>query len=210
MIERYENIKSHYFAPAMNQNNIVIGDSIAEGAGFAQGWLRSGGEKYRNVAGVPSYYMEQYTGKFWINMGYDGNLIADVIARINTHVTPYNPPMILLHVGINTVNNTILTEQQIKDSFDTIFTAFAGYKVAVMSLPYQTKNGKLATIQALNTWLEGRCTALGMAWVNYYPYVEANGGNAAVYVDDIHPKAAGYAAIIPNYVIPPMQAKGWI
>lgn len=194
--------------PAINQNNIVIGDSIAEGAAIARGWCYDGSQKYRNKVGVPAYYLEAETGIFWMNCGLSGDTTAQVIARWSQHCSSFNPNFVLVHVGINDVNQGVLSEAEIETNLASIITLCASYKTIIMSLPYQA-GAKLSLIQNINAYLLANVTGVNYLYLSsYYNYVQTHTGTDS-YIDAIHPSAKGNSEIAV-LIKQAMQIKGWL
>jgi lysophospholipase L1-like esterase len=212
MLKNY--ISSNYTKnESINQNNIITGDSIAESTmqdypPMTRSWCYdSDKNKYRNDTGTLAKYLEIYTSKFFMNCGLSGNTIAQLIARWDTHISLFSPPITIINIGIN---DTVAarTVNQIKEDFETLFVLCTG-NTAFMSLPYRVIEDRLVDIIEINSWLSDRCSTLGFLFIDWYAWSVANSGGEYFY-DDIHPNASGYNYMAENIILPALQSVSWV
>jgi lysophospholipase L1-like esterase len=159
-----------------------------------------------------------FPGKPYVNRGIGGQTTPQMVLRMRADVIALQPKALVLLAGTNDLasNTGPITIEQTEDNLATIaeLATAHGIKVVLSSvLPVSayhyaerpTLRGPQTTLrpseklQRLNEWLKGYAAQHGHVYLDYWPAVADASGmlKTEFSSDDLHPNAAGYAAMAP-------------
>jgi lysophospholipase L1-like esterase len=159
-----------------------------------------------------------FPGKPYVNRGISGQTTPQMVLRMRADVLALAPKVLVVLAGTNDLasNTGPMTVEQTEGNLATIaeLAAAHGIKVVLSSvLPVsayhyrdrpilrgpQTSLRPTDKLQALNRWIEEFSAKHGHVFLDYRPAVgDASGMLRAEFsADDLHPNAAGYAAMAP-------------
>jgi lysophospholipase L1-like esterase len=156
---------------------------------------------------------EYFSGRDFVNRGIGGQNTMQMLARFRQDVLALNPKAVVILAGTNDIDQGI-APVQIEENLETMgeLAKAHGIKVAIASIlpvsdyhrnvdPHyeMTKSHPLATIQAVNRWIENYCTGEGFVYINYYAsLIDSSGQMQSDLSDDgLHPNAKGYRVMSP-------------
>jgi lysophospholipase L1-like esterase len=197
---RYADANAKLAPPAAGEPRVVfLGDSITD-------------------AWDDPRYGGFFPGKPYVNRGIGGQTTPQMVLRMRADVIALQPKALVLLAGTNDLagNNGPTTIEQIEDNLATIAELAAGHGIKVVLasvLPVsayhyaerpslrgpQTSLRQSDRLLRLNTWLKAYAAEHGHVYLDYWPGVaDASGRLKAEFSsDDLHPNAAGYAAMAP-------------
>lgn len=156
---------------------------------------------------------EYFTGRDFVNRGIAGQNTLQLLARFRQDVVALNPKAVVILGGINDIGEGLSTGQIELDIMEMVDIAKAhNIKPVLCSvLPVsdyhkgdnpdyeQTKLRPPATIQAINTWMQGYTRAEGLTYLDYYMSTVDSSGMLQYDLSDdgLHPNAKGYRVMSP-------------
>jgi lysophospholipase L1-like esterase len=159
-----------------------------------------------------------FPGKPYVNRGIGGQTTPQMVLRMQADVIALKPKVLVLLAGTNDLAATLgpITVAQTEDNIATIaeLASAHGIKVVLSSvLPVSayhyrerpTLRGPQVSLRppdkiaAINRWLQDYAAMHGHVYLDYVPALaDATGMLKAEFSgDDLHPNAAGYAAMAP-------------
>jgi lysophospholipase L1-like esterase len=153
-----------------------------------------------------------------VNRGIGGQTTPQMVLRMRADVIALKPRVLVLLAGTNDLasNTGPMTIEQTEDNLATIaeLATANGIKVVLSSIlpvsPYhyaerpslrgpQPSIRQPEKIQQINAWLKAYAAQHGHVYLDYWPGVADASGmlKAEFSSDDLHPNAAGYAAMAP-------------
>jgi lysophospholipase L1-like esterase len=159
-----------------------------------------------------------FPGKPYVDRGISGQTTPQMVLRMRADVLSLQPKVLVILAGTNDLagNTGPMTLAQTEDNLATMaeLAAAHGIKVVLSSVlpvsPYhyrdrpalrgpQTSLRPPDRIRELNRWLQEYAAKNGHVYLDYLPAVaDADGMLKTEFsADDLHPNAAGYAAMAP-------------
>ena len=172
---------------------VTLGDSITQGA-----------DDYATKAQGISWphYMGLFSGQrasVVQNAGIAGNNTAQMLARFDTDVTPYNPTAVVLLAGTNDVGQGRSFADWSADVVAIVAKIRAIGAVPVLgTIPPNNGADRRQQIGQFNTWLRSYAASQGLTVIPFYALLvdPANGSfKSAYYSDGTHPSTAGQIAM---------------
>jgi lysophospholipase L1-like esterase len=199
-LRRYAADNATLVAPAAGDARVVfLGDSITD-------------------AWDDPRYGGFFPGKPYVNRGIGGQTTPQMVLRMRADVIALQPKALVLLAGTNDLasNTGPMTVEQTEDNLATIaeLATAHGIRVVLSSvLPVsayhyperpslrgpQTQIRAPEKIRRINEWLKAYAAQHGHVYLDYWPAVADASGllRAEFSGDDLHPNAAGYAAMAP-------------
>jgi lysophospholipase L1-like esterase len=156
---------------------------------------------------------EYFTGRDFVNRGIAGQNTLQLLARFRQDVVALSPKAVVILGGINDIGEGLSINQIEQDIMEMVDIAKAhNIKPVLCSvLPVsdyhrgdnpdyeQTKLRPPATIQAINTWVQGYAKAEGLTYLDYYMSTVDSSGMLQYDLSDdgLHPNAKGYRVMSP-------------
>lgn len=159
-----------------------------------------------------------FPGKPYVNRGIGGQTTPQMVLRMRADVIALKPRVLVLLAGTNDLasNTGPMTVEQTEDNIATIaeLASANGIRVVLSSvLPVSSYHyadrpslrGPQPSIRApekisqINAWLKAYAAQKGHVYLDYWPGVADASGmlKTEFSADDLHPNAAGYAAMAP-------------
>jgi len=190
-LKHYADADSKLLPPGKIPRVVFLGDSITEN------WRLN----------------EYFVGRDFINRGIGTQTTLQMLARFLQDVVALHPKVVVILAGSGDIADG-LAPNQIEDNLAMLgdLARAYGFKAAFASiLPVSdyhkdadprnevTKTRPLATIQALNRWLQNHCQSEGLVYIDYYSaMVDQSGQMQSDLSDDgLHPNAKGYRVMSP-------------
>jgi lysophospholipase L1-like esterase len=156
-----------------------------------------------------------FPGKNYADRGISAQTTPQMLIRFRPDVIALKPKAVVILAGTNDIagNTGPMTDEEIQHNLASMselakannirvvlasILPVSEYHVANNTVP-QTTRRPMARIQAINAWLKTYAAANNHIYLDYYtPMLDAKGLLKAEYsADDLHPNAAGYAAMKP-------------
>jgi len=191
-LKRYADEDAKLAPPAAKTPRVVfLGDSITDG------WRLN----------------EYFTGRDFVNRGIGGQTTIQMLARFRQDVAGLAPKVVVILAGTNDIAAGISTGQieenlatmgdlakahGIKPVFASILPVSDYHKDADPAYE-MTASRPLATIQAINKWIQGFCLSQGFPYLDYYSaMIDSSGQMQADLADDgLNPNGKGYRVMSP-------------
>lgn len=195
-LTRYRDANRALAAPAAGEARVVfMGDSITD-------------------AWVQPRFGAFFPGKPYVGRGISGQTTPQMLLRFRPDVIDLKPKAVVILAGTNDIagNTGVMSDEEIEANIESMaeLAKVHGIKVVLTSitptaayhattgLP-QTTTRPMARIKAVNAWMKNYAAANGHVYVDYFtPMLDSTGVmKAELTADDLHPNAAGYAAMAP-------------
>jgi lysophospholipase L1-like esterase len=190
-LQRYAEADSKMLPASQSPRVVFLGDSITDA------WRLN----------------EYFTGRDFVNRGISGQTSQQMLGRFRQDVVALNPKAVVILGGTNDIaagisvnqieeNMTMLGDlarvHNIKPVFASILPV-SDYHKDVDPAYAVTSTRPLATIQAVNKWIQTYCQSQGFVYLDYYSAtVDSSGQLKADLSDDgLHPNAKGYRVMSP-------------
>jgi lysophospholipase L1-like esterase len=190
-LKHYAEADSKLMSPGKLPRVVFLGDSITEN------WRVN----------------EYFVGRDFVNRGIGGQTTLQMVARFLQDVASLRPKVVVIEAGTDDVAAGI-TPAEIENNLTTLgdLAKVYGIKAAFASiLPVSdyhkdvdprneiTKIRPLATIKAVNAWIQMHCVSEGLSYIDYYSaMIDQSGQMQADLSDDgLHPNAKGYRVMSP-------------
>ena len=160
-------------------------------------------------------YGDFFPGKRYVGRGISGQTTPQMVLRFRPDVLNLKPKVVVILAGTNDIagNTGPMTDEEIEGHLATMSELAAGagvrvilssilptsdYHVAANAAP-QTTTRPLNRIRAINDWMKSYAAAQHHIYLDYFPAVHDGRGmlRSEFSADDLHPNAAGYAAMAP-------------
>jgi acyl-CoA thioesterase I len=156
-----------------------------------------------------------FPGKGYVNRGIGGQTTPQMLVRLRPDVLAHEPKVLVLLAGTNDIagNTGPTTNEDIEQNLAAISELASAHGVKVVLagiLPISDYHQKpdvvaqvirrpMTRINAVNAWLRQYASKHGHVYLDYWPAVaDARGMLKSEFSeDDLHPNAAGYAAMAP-------------
>uniref|UniRef100_UPI001AE0A84D GDSL-type esterase/lipase family protein n=1 Tax=Kitasatospora aureofaciens TaxID=1894 RepID=UPI001AE0A84D len=154
------------------------------------------------------------------NEGHSGYEIQGILNNVDSYLTANRPDAVLLHIGINDLNNNdndhATAATRAETLIDRIFTDQPGVTVIMQGL-IPTTAGVPANpaLQSLITSYNDQLRAWAASEVQagkHFTFVDAPALTSAQFADGLHPNDAGYSQLAQTFYTPLDQAftNGWV
>ena len=149
---------------------VGIGDSLMQGVAMSWSFCQNATQYYL----ASNYWLDLVaTGRGWSyqNMGWGGDLLAGIVARLTTDVINLHPQICMLEGGINDITNNAATADYCIGEYTTMLAALqaAGIVPFIMGI-WPCGDATLAmwtnVITPLNAWLRANAAAYGGVYLN--------------------------------------------
>jgi len=196
-LARYRDANRALVAPAAGEARVVfMGDSITD-------------------AWPSPRFGEFFPGKPYVGRGISGQTTPQMLIRFRPDVIALKPKAVVILAGTNDIagNTGPMTNEEIEGNLASMaeLGKANGIKVVLSSiLPVsnyhtapdrdpQTTQRPMARIRAINDWMKKFAADNGYVYLDYFPATADEKGllRAEFSADDLHPNAAGYAAMAP-------------
>jgi lysophospholipase L1-like esterase len=196
-LRRYREANRSVAAPAPGESRVVfMGDSITD------------------VWPQPRFG-EFFPGKPYIGRGISGQTTPQMLIRFRPDVIDLHPKAVVILAGTNDIaaNTGRMTDEEIEGNLASMaelgkashikvvlssILPVSEYHVPAADVP-QTTRRPMTRIRAVNEWMKKYAAAEGHVYLDYFPAMIDDRGmlKAEFSADDLHPNAAGYAAMTP-------------
>ena len=158
---------------------------------------------------------EFFPGKPYVNRGISGQTTPQMLIRFRPDVIALGAKAVVILAGTNDIagNTGVMTDEEIEGNLASMaeLGKANGIKVVLSSiLPVsnyhtppdgipQTVRRPMTRIRAINDWMKKYAADNGHVYLDYFPATADEKGllRAEFSADDLHPNAAGYAAMAP-------------
>jgi lysophospholipase L1-like esterase len=196
-LARYREANRSLTAPAARESRVVfMGDSITDS------WPQP-------------RFGEFFPGKPYIGRGISGQTTPQMLIRFRPDVIDLHAKAVVILAGTNDIasNTGPMTDEEIEGNLASMaelgkanhikvvlssILPVSEYHVPAAGVP-QTTRRPMARIRAINDWMKKYAAAESHVYLDYFPAMIDDKGllRAEFSVDDLHPNAAGYAAMAP-------------
>lgn len=196
-LARYRDANHALAAPGAGEARVVfMGDSITD-------------------AWPAPRFGEFFPGKPYVGRGISGQTTPQMLIRFRPDVIALKPKAVVILAGTNDIagNTGPMTNEEIEGNLASMaeLGKANGIKVVLSSiLPVsnyhtspdrdpQTTQRPMGRIRAVNDWMKKYAADNGHVYLDYFPATADEKGllRAEFSADDLHPNAAGYAAMAP-------------
>lgn len=196
-LARYRDANHTLAAPGPSEARVVfMGDSITD-------------------AWPSPRFGEFFPGKPYIGRGISGQTTPQMLIRFRPDVIALKPKAVVILAGTNDIagNTGSMTDEEIEGNLASMaqLGKTNGIRVVLSSiLPVsnyhtppdrdpQTTQRPMARIRAINEWMKTYAADNSHVYLDYFPATADDKGllRAEFSADDLHPNAAGYAAMAP-------------
>lgn len=195
-LARYRDANRSVAAPAAGESRVVfMGDSITDA------W--------------PQRSNEFFTGRPYLGRGISGQTTPQMLIRFRPDVIDLHPKVVVILAGTNDIaaNTGPMTDEEIEGNLASMaelgkahhikvvlssILPVSAYHTSPTDVP-QTTRRPMARIRAINDWMKKYAAEEGHVYLDYFPAMIDEKGmlRAEFSADDLHPNAAGYAAMEP-------------
>jgi lysophospholipase L1-like esterase len=198
LLSRYREANRAVKPPAAGEERVVfMGDSITDA------WPQ------------PRFAQAFFPGKAYIGRGISGQTTPQMLIRFRPDVIDLKPKAVVILAGTNDIagNTGTMTDDDIQRNLMSMaeLAKANGIKVVLASiLPTsayhtpergvpQTTSRPMSRIRAINDWMKKYAADNGHVYLDYFtPMLDQSGVmKTELTNDDLHPNAAGYAAMMP-------------
>ena len=156
-----------------------------------------------------------FPGKNYADRGISAQTTPQMLIRFRPDVIALKPKAVIILAGTNDIagNTGPMTDEEIENNLASMselakangirvvlasILPVSQYHVASGTVP-QTTRRPMARIQAINAWMKNYAAANKHVYLDYYSAMLDGKGmlKAEFSEDDLHPNAAGYAAMTP-------------
>jgi lysophospholipase L1-like esterase len=156
-----------------------------------------------------------FPGRNYADRGISAQTTPQMLIRFRPDVIALKPKAVVILAGTNDIagNTGPMSDEDIQGNLASMaelakgsgirvvlasITPVSGYHVAPGVVPQLTRR-PAARIRAINEWIKKYASANNHVYLDYYPAMIDNTGmlRAEFSNDDLHPNAAGYAAMAP-------------
>jgi lysophospholipase L1-like esterase len=196
-LARYRDANRSLAAPAAGESRVVfMGDSITDA------WPQA---RFGNF----------FSGKPYVGRGISGQTTPQMLIRFRPDVIDLHPKAVVILAGTNDIaaNTGPMTDEEIEGNLASMAELGKAHNIKVVlssilpvseyhvppnSMP-QTTRRPMTRIRAINDWMRKYAAAEGHVYLDYFPAMTDDKGllRAEFSADDLHPNAAGYAAMAP-------------
>lgn len=196
-LARYREANRSVTAPAARESRVVfMGDSITDS------WPQP-------------RFGEFFPGKPYIGRGISGQTTPQMLIRFRPDVIDLHPKAVVILAGTNDIasNTGPMTDEEIEGNLASMaelgkanhikvvlssILPVSEYHVPASGVP-QTTRRPMTRIRAINEWMKKYAAAEDHVYLDYFPATIDDKGllRAEFSADDLHPNAAGYAAMAP-------------
>ena len=196
-LARYRDANRSVGAPAAGESRVVfLGDSITD-------------------AWPQPRFGEFFPGKPYIGRGISGQTTPQMLIRFRPDVIDLHAKAVVILAGTNDIAANIgpMTDEEIEGNLASMaelgkthhikvvlssILPVSEYHTSPTGVP-QTTRRPMTRIRAINDWMKKYAAAEGHVYLDYFPAMIDDKGllRAEFSADDLHPNAAGYAAMAP-------------
>jgi lysophospholipase L1-like esterase len=196
-LARYRDANRSVGAPAAGESRVVfLGDSITD-------------------AWPQPRFGEFFPGKPYIGRGISGQTTPQMLIRFRPDVIDLHAKAVVILAGTNDIaaNTGPMTDEEIEGNLASMaelgkthhikvvlssILPVSEYHTSPTGVP-QTTRRPMTRIRAINDWMKKYAAAEGHVYLDYFPAMIDDKGllRAEFSADDLHPNAAGYAAMAP-------------
>jgi lysophospholipase L1-like esterase len=196
-LARYREDNRALAAAAAGQSRVVfMGDSITD-------------------AWPQPRFGEFFPGKPYVGRGISGQTTPQMLIRFRPDVIDLHPKAVVILAGTNDIagNTGPMTDEEIEGNLASMAQLGKANEIKVVLssiLPVseyhtpanevpQTTRRPMTRIRAINEWMKHYAATEGHVYLDYFPATTDDKGllKAEFSADDLHPNAAGYAAMAP-------------
>jgi lysophospholipase L1-like esterase len=157
-----------------------------------------------------------FPGRRYADRGISGQTTPQMLLRMRADVLNLKPKAVVILAGTNDIagNTGPMTDEEIEGNLASMselaaangvkvvlssITPVSEYHLATPTAMPQTTLRPMTRILAINTWLKSYAAVHGHVYLDYFPVMTDAAGllKAEYSADDLHPNAAGYAAMAP-------------
>jgi lysophospholipase L1-like esterase len=199
-LARYAQANSQLPPPQPNRPRVVfLGDSITEG------WRLN----------------EYFPGRDLVNRGIGGQIVGEMLGRVEADVIALKPGAMLLLGGANDIARGVPLDI-VENNLKAIAELAHSHGIKPMLASVLPVSGEMAldhpseTILALNQWIANLCRERGYIYVDYFSAMTDPSGRlrADLSDDGLHPNSLGYRVMSPialaaidKAALPPAKGK---
>jgi lysophospholipase L1-like esterase len=196
-LARYRDANRSLAAPAGGEARVVfMGDSITD-------------------AWPQPRFGQFFPGKPYVGRGISGQTTPQMLIRFRPDVIDLRPKAVVILAGTNDIagNTGPMTDEEIEGNLSSMaelgkanhikvvlssILPVSEYHTASTCVP-QTTQRPMTRIRAINEWMRKYAAAEDHVYLDYFPATVDEKGllRAEFSADDLHPNAAGYAAMAP-------------
>lgn len=188
-LARYRTENAALPAPAPEENRVVfMGDSITDAWGHDQNF---------------------FPGKPYVNRGISGQTTPQMLVRFRPDVIDLQPKVVVILAGTNDIagNTGPSTPEMIQDNLMSMVDLAKENHIRVVlasilpaaNYPWIPGIEPVATIRALNRWMQDYCAKNDCVYLDYYSAMadSAGGMKRELTLDGVHPNPSGYRVMAP-------------
>jgi lysophospholipase L1-like esterase len=157
-----------------------------------------------------------FPGKHYTDRGISAQTTSQMLVRFRPDVIALKPRVVVILAGTNDIagNTGPMSNEDIQGNLVSMaelakansirvvlasITPVSGYHVAAPPIVPQLTRRPMERIRAINDWMKRYAAANGHVYLDYYSAMIDGAGmlKAEFSSDDLHPNAAGYAAMAP-------------
>jgi lysophospholipase L1-like esterase len=157
-----------------------------------------------------------FPGKAYVDRGISGQTTPQMLLRFRPDVLNLKPKAVVILAGTNDIagNTGPMTDEEIEGNFASMselahlhqvkvifssITPVSDYHVATPNGIPQTTLRPMSRIRAINAWMKTYAADHGDVYLDYFSAMVDERGvlKTDLSADDLHPTAAGYAAMAP-------------
>jgi lysophospholipase L1-like esterase len=196
-LARYRDANRSLAAPAGGEARVVfMGDSITD-------------------AWPQPRFGQFFPGKPYVGRGISGQTTPQMLIRFRPDVIDLHPKAVVILAGTNDIagNTGPMTDEEIEGNLSSMaelgksnhikvvlssILPVSEYHASPTGVP-QTTQRPMTRIRAINEWMRKYAAAEDHVYLDYFPATVDEKGllRAEFSADDLHPNAAGYAAMAP-------------